>query len=93
MRSGSGDIRALYPSRSRLYNSTPVRSVGPDTGKQFSIGRRQKTWRVTFAEDLQIMGVTWRGAELLAIARDGGILSFDVSTGTGGAKSKSKQLF
>jgi len=38
------------------------------------------------------MGVTWRGAELLAIARDGGILSFDVSTGTGGAKSKSKQL-
>jgi len=29
-------------------------------------GRPQKTWRATFAEDLQDMDMTWRGAKRVA---------------------------
>jgi len=48
-----------------------------------------KRRRMAFAEDLQGVGVTWRG-ESPAIARDGGISSPDVLTRTGGPKSISK---
>jgi len=40
----------------------------PVSGKR-SQGRPQKTWRATFKEDLQTMGVTWRGAKRLASDR------------------------
>ena len=36
----------------------------PEDGKR-STGRPQKTWRVTFAENLQDMEVTWRRAKRL----------------------------
>jgi len=39
---------------------------------QYARGRREKTWRTTFAEDLQNIGVTWTGAQRVAtITRDG----------------------
>ena len=33
-----------------------------ENGK-WSRGRPQKTWRLTFGEDLQVMGMSWRGTE------------------------------
>ena len=61
-----------------------------DTGRrEISTGRPQKTRRMTFAEDLQGMGVTRRGTkESPAIHRYGGISSSDVLRRTAGPKSK-----
>jgi len=46
----------------RAETAKVAMNLSPEDGKR-SRGRRQKTWRMTFAEDLQGMGVTWRGAE------------------------------
>jgi len=39
-----------------------------EVGKRFR-GRPQKAWRTTFAENLQDMRVTWRGAKRVASDR------------------------
>jgi len=43
-------------------------NLTPEDGKR-SRGRPQKTWRMTFAEDLQGMKVTWMGAVRIASDR------------------------
>jgi len=37
----------------------------PEDGQR-SVRRPQTTWRLTFGEDLQGMGVTWRGGKIVA---------------------------
>jgi len=52
----------------------------------------QKTWRVTFKEDLHAIGVIWRGAKRVVGDRssDGRNSSPNVPEGTGGTEAKSK---
>jgi len=48
----------LTPTREKTGNCGHVLGI---SGKRKQ-GRPQKTWRATFKEDQQAMGVTWRGA-------------------------------
>jgi len=56
----------------------------PDNGKRRP-GKPTKTWRATFKENLQDMGLTWMGAKRVT-DRNGESSLPDVLVGTGGTK-------
>ncbi len=77
----------------RLQRERPAHTAMywvPEDGRR-KRGRPKKTWRSTFKEDLEEMGVSWHGAAGSPVTvMDGGFSSPDAPRGTGGPKSKSK---